>query len=108
VPAKKRKVTYPTPRTATRSAPPAGAGGDPAYVRASLVAIDVTAGAGRKGLSVGDRVLIIGTGLYAGEIAVIEQLTGGVVPAARVRTEAGRTRQARTIDLEPVAGSASE
>jgi hypothetical protein len=26
-----------------------------------------------------------------------------VIPAALVRTEAGRTRQVRTIDLEPVA-----
>jgi hypothetical protein len=37
---------------------------------------------------------------------VIERLGGSVVPAAAVRTEAGRTRQVRTIDLEPVAGDA--
>ena len=42
-------------------------------------------------------------GLYAGEAAVIEKLTSGVIPAALVRTEAGRTRQVRTIDLEPIA-----
>jgi hypothetical protein len=41
--------------------------------------------------------------LYAGEAAVIEKLTAGVIPAALVRTEAGRTRQVRTIDLEPIA-----
>jgi len=63
----------------------------------------VTAGAGREGLQVGDTVQIIGTGLYSGELAVIEKLGGSVVPAATVRTEAGRSRQVRTIDLEPVA-----
>ena len=102
MPARKRKVTYPTPRTANRPAPAAGAGGDPAYVRSSLVSIDLTAGAGRKDLTIGERVRIIGTGLYNGEIAVIERFAGGVVPAAHVRTEAGRPRQVRTIDLEPV------
>jgi hypothetical protein len=34
---------------------------------------------------------------------VIERLTSGAIPSAVVRTEAGRTRQVRTIDLEPVA-----
>ena len=57
-------------------------------------------------MSVGDRVRISGGGLYAGEVAVIEKLTSGVIPAALVRTEAGRTRQVRTIDLEPVAREA--
>jgi hypothetical protein len=66
------------------------------------VAIDLTAAKGRSDLSVGDRVRIIGTGLYAGEVAVIEKLSGGVIPSAYVRTDAGRTRQARKIDLEPI------
>ena len=44
-----------------------------------------------------------GGGLYAGEAAVIEKMATGVIPAALVRTEAGRTRQVRTIDLEPIA-----
>jgi hypothetical protein len=47
-------------------------------------------------------VRIAGTGLYAGEAAVIERMSGGVIPTALVRTEAGRTRQVRTIDLEPI------
>jgi hypothetical protein len=64
--------------------------------------IDVTAGKGRAGLTVGGRVRITGTGLYAGETAVIERLANGVIPSAVVRTEAGKTRQVRTIDLEPV------
>ena len=50
----------------------------------------------------GDRVRIVGSGLYNGEAAVIEKLPGGVIPTALVRTEAGRTRQVRTIDLEPI------
>jgi hypothetical protein len=68
-----------------------------------VATIDLTAGSGRAGLSIGDRVRISGSGLYAGEAAVIEKLTSGVIPAALVRTEAGRTRQVRTIDLEPIA-----
>jgi hypothetical protein len=68
-----------------------------------VATIDLNAGSGRAGLSVGDRVMIAGGGLYAGEAAVIEKLTSGVIPAALVRTEAGRTRQVRTIDLEPIA-----
>jgi hypothetical protein len=68
----------------------------------TTVSIDSTAAAGRRDLQVGDRVRIIGTGLYAGETAVIERFAGNVIPAALVRTESGRTRQVRTIDLEPV------
>jgi hypothetical protein len=67
-----------------------------------VATIDLTAGKGRSGLVVGGRLRIKGTGLYAGEIAVIEKLVGGPIPAAMVRTEAGKTRQVRTIDLEPV------
>ena len=101
---RKRKVTYPVARTATRRAPQAGAGPEPAYVRPTVVAIDLTAGSGRTGLAIGDRVRIVGTGLYSGEAAVIERFPRAIVPAAFVRTEAGRTRQVRTIDLEPITG----
>ena len=72
------------------------------YVRPTVATIDLNAGKGRTGLPVGGRVRISGTGLYAGEIAVIEKLVTGVIPQAVVRTEAGKTRQVRTIDLEPV------
>ena len=34
-------------------------------------------------------------------LALYESLVGGMIPAAVVRTEAGRTRRARTIDLVP-------
>ena len=99
MPARKRKVTYPAPRTATRAVRP-GAGGD--NVRQGVIEIDLNAGNGRPGLAIGGRVRILGSGLYAGEDAVIERFVGGVIPAAFVRTTAGRTRQARTVDLEPL------
>jgi hypothetical protein len=97
LPPRKRKVTYPVPRN-TKQPPPSDG---PVYPRTS-VAIDTTAAAGRAGLSVGTRVRIAGTGLYVGETAVIERLTGNVIPSALVRTTEGRTRQVRTIDLEPL------
>jgi hypothetical protein len=100
---RKRKVTYPVAKTATRSAPPAGAGAEqPRFDRPTVATIDLDAAAGRPGMTVGLRVRIGGTGLYSGEAAVIERLSGGVVPAAHVRTESGKTRQVRTIDLLPI------
>lgn len=68
----------------------------------SVATINTKAGLGRPGLAAGSRVTILGSGLYAGEVAVVERLVAGVVPSAVVRTEAGRTRQARAIDLEPI------
>jgi hypothetical protein len=65
--------------------------------------MNLEARSGRTDLTVGDRVRITGSGLYANEIAVIESFVGGPIPAARVRTESGGTRSVRTIDLEPVA-----
>ena len=93
---RKRKVTYPTPRN--KKAPPPAP--EPIYVRPSVVAIDLTAGAGGGAFAIGDRVRIVGSGLYSGEEAVVESLPGGVIPSALVRTESGRTRRVRTIDLE--------
>jgi hypothetical protein len=94
--ARKRKVFYPTSSGKKRAPGPSGPGASP-----SLVTIDTTAGMGREGLKVGSRVRILGTGIFAGEVAVVERLVGGAIPAAVVRTEAGKTRQARTVDLEP-------
>lgn len=102
MPPRKRKVSYPPPRTATRQAPPPGVAGDPAYIRPTVVSINLDAASGRTDLTVGDRVRINGGGLYSGEAATIEKFAGGVIPAAVVRTEAGKTRQVRTIDLEPI------
>jgi hypothetical protein len=105
VPPRKRKTTYPPPRNAPARPPRPGEAGGPdaaAYVRPTVASINLSASAGRSGLKVGDRVRIAGQGLYSGEIASIERLTSGAIPSAVVRTEAGRTRQVRTIDLEPV------
>ncbi len=96
---KKRKVNYPPAKTATKRAPAPQP--DPNYERPNLATINLSAGAGRAGFSVGDRVRIEGAGLYAGEIAVIERLSVGVIPSALVRTGSGGTRQVRTIDLTP-------
>jgi hypothetical protein len=97
----RRKVTNPPART-DRTGPPTGQPDDAPYVRPTVAIIDPNASKGRAGLAVGGRVRISGTGLYSGEIAVIERLSNGVIPSAVVRTEAGKTRQVRTIDLEPV------
>jgi hypothetical protein len=110
VPARKRRVVYPPPRTATRQARP----GDPddgppvEYVRPTVANINIQASRGRDGLKVGDRVRITGGGLYSGELATIDKIATGVIPSAVVRTDAGRTRQVRTIDLEPVAAPRPE
>ena len=98
---RKRPQTYPPARTATKGPPRPGAGPEPVRERPNLVSIDLTAGQGRAGFSVGDRVRIAGTGRYAGETAVIEKVNAGVIPSAVVRNEAGQTRHVRTIDLEP-------
>jgi hypothetical protein len=74
----------------------------PVITSPSLATINTAAGLGRPGLEPGSRVTILGNGLYAGELAVVERLVEGVIPAALVRTDAGRTRQVRTIDLEPI------
>lgn len=97
---RKRKVAYPPPRN--KKAPPAAPTVEPTYVRPTVVSINLNAGAGQVGFSVGDKVRIVGTGLYSGEAAVIESFAGGVIPSAVVRTEAGRTRRVRTIDLERI------
>lgn len=102
---RKRKVNYPVAKTATKRAPSPGS--DASLVRPNLATIDLTAGAGRAGLAVGDRVRIQAAGLYGGDIAVVERIVGGVIPAALVRTEAGHTRRVRTIDLVPVTGDAT-
>jgi hypothetical protein len=96
MPPRKRKVFIP-PKKNGPPRPQTGVGAPPTGVQINTQAIG-----GRAGLAPGDKVRILGTGLYAGELAVIEKMAGGVVPAAVVRTEAGRSRTVRTVDLEPV------
>ncbi len=96
---RRRKQTYPPARTATSQR---AAGRDGPVQRPTVVSIDLTARAGGATFAVGDRVRINGTGLYAGEIAVVEALAGTAIPSALVRTAAGSARRVRTIDLELV------
>jgi hypothetical protein len=103
---RRRKVTYPPPKTATSG----GARPSPADARAAAAAarvanINLDAMTGRADVRQGSRVQIA-SGLYAGEIATVESVVGGVIPAAVVRTEAGRTRRVRTVDLIPTAAEA--
>jgi hypothetical protein len=93
-----RKARGYVPPKKTKGAPPAAR--EP-IDRGSLATINTTAGLGRS-VTLGSRVTIQGGGLYAGETAVVEKLIAGVIPAALVRTESGRSRQVRTIDLEPI------
>jgi hypothetical protein len=95
VPGRKRRVFIP-PKKSAGPRPEPGYINPPTGVTINRAALD-----GRSGLAPGDKVRILGTGLYAGETAVIERMAGGVVPAAVVRTEAGRARTVRTVDLEP-------
>lgn len=94
---KKRRQTYPPPRRSKGTAPASA----PPVTPPTVAVINREAGTARSGIAVGTRVTILGTGLFAGETAVVESIVGGVIPAASVRTEAGRTRRVRTIDLVP-------
>ena len=107
---RKRKVTYPVAKTATRKTRTVGLPGDPGYVRSTVAEIDLTALTGRTDIRTGDRVRIGGGGLYSGELAVVELLVGGLIPAAVVRTEAGKTRRVRAVDLlrQPAAAAPPE
>jgi hypothetical protein len=98
---RRRKVTYPPPKTATKGPPPVLGSVDPRNPAGRTISINLAAVAGRPSIGLGDRVRIL-SGLYAGEAAVVESVASGVIPAALVRTETGRTRRARTIDLEPI------
>ena len=102
---RKRKVFYPPSRS---SKGPVPAASSTRVIPDPSVSINREARLGRSDIVVGSTVRILGTGLYAGETAVVERLTGGVIPAASVRTSAGRTRQVRTIDLQPVSRAATD
>ncbi|HSG86774.1 MAG TPA: hypothetical protein VLA23_10585 [Candidatus Limnocylindrales bacterium] len=100
--ARRRKVTYPPPKTATKRAPsPLGAADPRSSASRTVVSINPEAIIGRASIGLGDRVRIL-SGLYEGEAAIVETVPSGVIPAAMVRTESGRARRARTSDLEPL------
>lgn len=94
---KKRRPNYPPPRSSKGPAPVFV----PQVTPPTVAVINQQASVGRADIETGMRVTILGGGLYAGETAVVESMSGGVIPAANVRTEAGRSRRVRTIDLAP-------
>lgn len=105
---RRRKVTYPPPKTATSGGNSTNPGADARAAAAASrsVTINLDAMKGSQKVQQGGRVQI-GSGLYAGEFAIVESVVGGVIPAAVVRTEAGRTRRVRTVDLVPVPAGAA-
>lgn len=95
---KKRRQIYRPPRPSKGPAAPY----TPPAVPPTVALINRDATSGRTDIEVGMRVTVQGTGLYAGEAAVVESISGGVIPAADIRTDAGRARRVRTIDLVPL------
>src|SRR5215218_8386450 len=97
----RKKTFYPKARPGA-PAPPGtpGAEARAAAAAARTVSIDLGAMRAGQGIRQGDRVQIQ-SGLYAGELATVESVVGGVIPAALIRTDAGRSRRVRAIDLVP-------
>jgi len=85
---RKRRVSYPPPRSSKGPAPAPV----PIVTPPTVAVINMQAGAGKSIIEAGMRVTILGTGLYTGETAIVESLVGGVIPAAVVRTDAGEAR----------------
>ncbi len=91
---RRKKVFTPKP-------PPSPAQDERAAIAAArTVSINLDAISGKTTVRQGGRVRIV-SGLYAGELATVETLVSGVIPAAVVRTDAGRTRRVRAVDLQP-------
>jgi hypothetical protein len=94
---RKRKVVYPPSRSSKGTPPPPRIVPTPATV----AVINQGARLGRDDIAVGGWVTITGTGSNAGESGRVERLVPGVIPAAVVALEGGRTRRVRTVDLVP-------
>jgi hypothetical protein len=94
---RKRKVFYP-PKPSKNAPPPVNR----APINPPTVAvINRDATAGRSDIVAGAWVTIVGSGANAGESGRVERLVPGVIPAAVVALEGGRTRRVRTVDLAP-------
>lgn len=99
---KRKKVFYPKAKAGAPAPPGAPGAVDPRAAAAAsrTVSIDLSALSAGGNVNKGDRV-VIQSGLYAGELATVESVVGGVIPAAVIRTDAGGTRRVRAIDLVP-------
>ena len=101
----RRKTVYPQAKTSNRPGmPSADTRSGPA---SRVVTIEPALSLDGHDLVRGQRIEIR-SGLYAGETAVVESVAGGVIPAVVVRTEAGRTRRMRVIDLMPLPGRSED
>lgn len=98
---RKRRVFIPRSRSSKGPPPVARVQTTPTTV----AVINSAAPRGRDDLSIGLRVSIVGSGSSAGETGVVERLVAGVIPAAIVRTEAGKSRRIRMVDLVPIKGA---
>ena len=104
MPPRKRKVTYPVAKTSKHPAP-ADAGPEPElHPDQHRHRHDRRRGPDRprdRGPGADHRHRAL-----HGRGRGIVRFAGNVIPSALVKTEAGRTRQVRTIDLEPIAPDA--
>jgi len=98
----KRKQSYPQAKTATRQPRGTTLSGDTPMVRPTVAKIDLAALEARTDISVGDRVTIAGGGLYAGEQATVEAVNHGAIPTMMVRTDEGKARRVRGVDLRRI------
>lgn len=97
---RRRKVAYPTPK---KGGQVPGAAARPAGPPSNTVAINPGAMLRRTDIVQGARVRVVG-GAHEGEVAFVESVVGGVIPAALVRTESGVAWRVRTTDLRPDVG----
>ena len=94
---RKRKVVYPPSRSSKGTPPPPRVVPTPSTV----AVINQAARLGRDDITPGTWVTLTGSGANAGESGLVERLVPGVIPAAVVQLEGGRTRRVRTVDLVP-------
>src|SRR5512141_577476 len=93
----KRRGNQPMSKVGQKRLPPAIS--EDTIERPNLARINLSASAGKAGLKVGDRVRIGSSGMYSGQIGVIERVSTGAIHSALVRVEGGGSRQVRTVDL---------
>jgi hypothetical protein len=106
--ARRKKPFIPKSRPGAPAAPGTpGAEARAAAAAASTVSINLDAMRAGAGIEKGDRIQIK-SGLYAGELGTVESVVGGVIPAAVIRTDSGRTRRVRAVDLVRGAGPKPE
>jgi hypothetical protein len=106
--ARRKKPFIPKSRPGA-PAPPGAPGADARAAAAAerTVSINLDAMRAGAGIEKGDRIQIR-SGMYAGEFGTVESVVGGVIPAAVIRTDDGRSRRVRAVDLVRSSGPAPE